>query len=77
MVQKAMIRIGIIGDGEKTVALSKKALVNVIGALLSECESIETEIRESMCIVEKSRLMNDYQSLTVAYQSLSALEECL
>ena len=77
MAQKATIIIRQIGNAERTVSLSKKSLLDVIGALLGECDSIEEEIAESRCIEEKASLMADYQALCEAWKDLNSLEELL
>lgn len=77
MAQKATIIIRQIGNAERTVSLSKKSLLDVIGALLGECDSIEDEIKNSKCIEEKSRLMADYQALVKTWKELDSLEEWL
>lgn len=77
MTRKAIIRLGVIGDGDKTVVLSRNGLLTIIEAVLSECECIETEIKTSMCIDEKDRLMCDYHPLVAAYHSLNDMADAI
>lgn len=77
MTRKAIIRLGVIGDGDTTVTLSRHGILTIIEAVLSECEGIETDIKDSMCIDAKSRLMRDYLPLVAAYHSLNEMTDAI
>ena len=77
MTQKAIIRLGVMCDGDRTVAVSRHGLYLLIEAILHECETIESDIAQSMCIKEKSRLMRDYLPLVDAHASLTTMADAL